>query len=823
MRNLPQDVRFAVRSLWRSPALALTAVGTLAIGIGANTAIFSVVNAILLQALPFHNPDRLVRLYETEAAPGKYPFAGPDFIDWKTQNRTFDDMALLGWPRPMNLSGNGQPDSVLCVPTAANFFSMLGVSPVIGRTWAAGEDQPGHNSVAVLSYATWSGRYAADRNVLGRTLELNSKTYTIVGVMPRSFRFPSEAQLWIPQDMSAKGLGQRGNHSFLAVGRMKAGVTPAAALADLRAIAAGLERDFPDSNHKVGAALVPLHEDLAGYSRDSLLVLLSAVGLVLLIACANVANLLLSRAVSRQKEMAVRTALGAGRARLLGQLLTESLVLSVAGGVMGLGLGWALVQLLSNASHAGIPGFTTVHLDGTVLAFTAALAIVTGIVFGLFPALQASRPNFIDELKGGAGSSLSPNRRRRFTTRALVVGEFALSLLLLSSAGLLLKSFFHLRQVETGVRTEGIWTAAVRLPNVRYPGDPERRAFTSALIERTRQIPGVIASVATSRLPVEGGGNYYVTLRGETARAEHPQLVEYRAVTPGYFQALDIRIVQGRDYSHADAETMAVVSDRWNQWEKAGHKPTPAETNPMISPTVINQTMAKTFWPNQDPIGKMFGNGPNGPWRQVIGVAADTRQRGLSSAPAPEACDLLYGDSSFHLLLRTTLPPAAVSSSVRRVLGQMDSSLPLFDIRTMDDVLDGESGGKRFLALLVGCFAAVAALLAAIGIYGVLSCAVGQRTREIGIRVALGADRARVLGEVLREGAVLAGAGFAIGIAGALAAGRLLAHMLFEVRPSDPAVIVTAAAALAAVALAACYLPARRAASLNPIEALRQE
>ena len=816
----------ALRSLWRAPGVTLTAAATLAIGIGANTAIFSAVHAILLRPLPFHEPDRLLRLYETEATPGQYPFAGPDFVDWRVRNRTFEDMAMFSWRQPMNLAGGGRPDVVQCVPTAANFFSVVGAAPLIGRTWVAGEDQPGKNRIAVLSHKLWSSRYAGDRGVLGKTIELDSVPHTIVGVMPAGFLYPAEPQLWIPMDMSPKALGQRGNHSYQALGRMKPGVTPAAALADLTAIASGLERDFPDSNHKVGAAVVPMREDLSGRSRNSLLLLLSAVGLVLLIACANVANLLLSRAVARQKEMAVRAALGAGSGRLLWQLLTESLVLAALGGILGVLLGAGLIEVIAQAKNAGLPHFAVIRLDGAVLAFAAGLTLVTGLVFGIYPAIHASRPNLADELKGGAGSSVSPSRGRRFTSRALVVSEFALSLLLLASAGLLLKDFLRLRNTDTGVRPEGVWTAMLQLPEARYPDDPKRLALAEALVAQARQIPGVNAAVVTNRLPVEGGGNYSIQLRGQAPHAQRGLLVEYRAVTPGYFAALGIPLLKGRDLTAADTGTVVAHAARYRELEKAAgdRKLPPNETNAMVFPTVINETMARTFWPNQNPVGQMFSQGnPNGPWRQVVGVAADTRQVGLANRPKPEAVDVFDGSSYFYLVLRTALPSTSLTGSVRRVLGRIDSTLPLFGVRTMDDVIDEDAGSKRFVSMLVSGFAALAALLAAIGIYGVLSYAVTQRTREIGVRIALGASRQRVLVEVIREGALLAGIGFALGIGGTLAVGRLLASLLHDVRPADPAVLGATAGVLALVALTACYLPARRAAALDPMRALRHD
>lgn len=824
MHTFLRDLRHAVRNLLKTPGFFLVAAATLAIGVGANTAIFSIVNAVLLRPLPFPAPEQLVRLYESEAAPGNYPFAGPDFVDWRAQNSTFQDMALFSWGQDMNLSGEGRPDHVLAVPTAANYFSVLGAKPLLGRTWVAGEDQPEKNNVAILSHALWRSRYLGDPAVIGQTIELNARKHTIVGVMPADFRFPSQAQLWTPMDMSSRGLGNRGNHWASAIGRMKSGITLKAAQADLSLIAARLEKQYPDSNYKVGAIVKSLHDDLVGRSRDSLLIMLCAVGLVLLIACANVANLLLSKAVARQKEMAIRSALGAGRARLLRQLLTESVTLAVVGAGIGLLLGWGIVEWFSRAKGAALPRFSVIRLDLTVLAFTAALAVLTGILFGIFPALLTSRPDLHEELKGGSGSSISPGRRRRFTSDVLVVCEFALSLLLVASAGLLLKDFARLRGLDVGVRTEGVWTAAIRLPETGYATSPRRLQFAESLLERCRRIPGVTEAAMSSRLPVEGGGNYYVLIRGQESAPRSNVLVENHRITPGYFQAMGIRLVKGRLFTPADVQAVVALSERFRSFRESGRRPTPEQLNAIITPTVINEAMVRAFWPNRDPIGQMFSNGGvNGPWRQVIGVVSDVRQRGLATLPVPEAHDIFDGDSRFFLVLHTAAQPSALAAQVRRELGQLDASLPLFSVRTMDEVIADGAQRQRFVSLLIGSFAALAALLAAIGLYGVLSYLVTQRTREIGIRMALGASRGQVLGEVLRSGARLALAGFVLGLAGALAAGRILAALLHEVRPGDPAVFAATSAMLAAVAFIACYIPARRAARLEPTEALRYE
>ena len=823
MPTLLSDLRYAFRNLRNARAFAVVAALTLAIGIGANTAIFSIIDAVLLRPLPYRNSSQLVRLNETESAPGRYPFAGPDFVDWKAQNSTFQDMTLFGWPQAMNLSSEGRPEHVLALPTAANFLSLLGADPLLGRTWAAGEDQPGKDGVVILSYGLWKSRFAEDPHAVGQLIELNARKYTIVGVMPASFHFPWSSQAWIPLLMDSKSLGSRGSHWANAIGRLKLGVTVKAAQADLKLIASRLEKQYPNSNDKVGAAVTSLRDDMVGDSRRSLFMLLTAVGLVLLIACANVANLLLSRAMARQKEVAIRSALGASRVRLLRQLLTESLLLSLAGGGLGLLLAWGGVALFSSAKSYSLPQFNAVQVNGTVLAFTLALAIVTGVLFGVFPALQTSRPDMHGELKGGAGSSISPGRRRRFTSNALVVAEIALALILLVSAGLLLKDFAHLRSLDIGVRRDGVWTAAVQLPEANYKTDRQQYDFSQALLERSRRIGGVDSVALSDRLPLEGGSNYYVKLRGQTSEMSN-QLVETHAVSPEYFRAMGVRLLQGRLFTSADIEKAMALDSRLRPFYQANREPPADQTNSMAYPCVINESMARFFWKNQNPLGKMFSQGnDNGPWKQVIGVVNDVRQWGLTQKPLPEAYDAFSGGSRQFLILHTSLPVSGVTAQVRRALEQIDASLPLYSVRSMDEVVTSQAQGQQFLSLLVGSFAGLAALLAAIGIYGVLSYLVTQRTREIGIRMSLGASRGRVLGQVLREGMSLALVGLAAGIAGALAAERILASLLQEVQPGDPVIFITTAGLLAAVALIACYLPARRAARLEPMNALRYE
>ena len=824
MDTLAQDLRYGIRGLRRAPGFALIAVLTLALGIGANTAIFSIIYAALLRPLPYEKPGQLVRLYETEAAPGNYPFTGPDFLDWKTQNHTLQDMTLMSWAHSMNLSGSGEPDHVMGIPTESNFFSLLGARPLLGRTWASGEDEPGHDHVLILSYGLWQSHFGGDPKILRSDVELNGEKYNVIGVMPASFHFPSEAQLWIPQDMDSKSLGPRGSHSFRAFGRLKLGVSLQQAQSEMSVIASRLEQQYPDSNYKVGASLVELHEDMVGESRKSLLTMLWAVALVLLIACANIANLLLSRAVARRREMAIRGALGAGRTRLIRQVLTESVLLSGAGAVAGLLLAWAGVRVITSLKHLGLPAANVIEVNPAVLGFTLVLALITGIAFGIVPALQISRPSFYEELKGGAGSAVSAGSKRRSVSDTLVIGEVALSLLLLISAGLLLKDFVRLRSNNIGVRPEGVWTAVISLPDAKYKEDQPQFNFAESLLDKVKSTPGVESAALSTRMPLEGGSNGYISLRGQPFHPMSGPLVENHAVSPDYFKAMGIPLLQGRTFTQEDVNIQLALDERLTSIRRAGVKLLPEQSNAITIAAVVNQEMVREFWPDQNPIGQMFTRGnKDGPWYQVVGVTGDVKQWSITHAPVPEAYEAFDGSRYLYVVVHVSTASLDVTPEVRHAVAQIDSSLPLFGVRTMNDVIAEHASGQQFLALLVGLFSGLALLLAAVGIYGVLSYLVTQRTREIGIRMSLGASRGNVLSLVLRHGMRLAGFGFTVGIAAALGAGRLFSGVLHEVHPSDPFVMTATAASLVAVAMAACYLPARRAAKVDPMVALRHE
>ena len=825
MNELFQDLRYAARMLRNKPAFTAVAVITLALGIGVNTAVFSVVDAVLLRPLPFRDPGQLIRLHETESAPGKYPFAAPDFLDWKAQNHTFQDMTLYGWGQSFNLSGEGTPDRVIGLRTEANFFSLLGAKALIGRTWAADEDQPGKERVAILSYALWRRQFGADPGIVGRTIQLDGLAHTVVGVMPPAFRFPASIELWAPLLMDSKSLSPRGSHSYNAIGRLKPGVTIQQAQADLSVIAAQLEKQYPASNTKVGAVILPLHESIVGQSRNSLTVMMWAVGLVLLIACANVANLLLSRAVGRQREMGIRAALGAQRLRLIRQLLTESVLLGLAGGVLGVALAILGIDAITSVKNLGLPSINTISLNINVLLFTLGLSALTGIVFGIVPALHTARADVFDELKGGAGGMVSHNRSRRIASDALVIAEVALALLLLTSAGMLLKDFQRLRNTKVGVRSDGIVTAALSLPNGGYSDQQKQFNFEQRLRESLAAVPGIDSVAVSSTLPLEGGSNGYRHVRGRLFVPMSGPLVESHNITPGYLRTFGISLLKGRDFTESDlVEEFQRDTKTREIFKNAGNNPPPADqTNSIVYPSIINETMARIFWPNEDPLGKMFGQGPNGPWNEVVGVASDVKQWGLAQPAQPEAYNLLDGSQRLIFVVHSSLPKEAVAAALRRAVADIDNSLALYGVRSMDEVIADQAITERLLTTLVGIFSGLALLLAAVGIYGVLSYVVTQRTREIGIRISLGASRGRVLGLMLKQGLTLAGIGVVAGALASLAIAKVLSSALHGISPRDPAILAATAFGLVLVAFVACYLPARRATKVDPLVALRYE
>jgi putative ABC transport system permease protein len=819
-----RDVRLGARALWQRPLFSVVALATLALGIGANAAIFSVIDAVLLKPLPFRNPDQLVMLWCTESAPGNFPLTGPDYLEFQKDNRTFSGMSLLSWNGSANLSGSGTPERVPSLRTQADFFSLLGVHPLLGRVFAPGEDAAGKDHVALISQQLWQKRFGDARDAIGRPLRINGESYTVIGVMPAWFNLGGAADVWMPLNMAADKLGQRGEHQWRAIGRMKPGVSIAQAQADLRTIAARLAKEFPSNNADETAIVVGLHEQLVGDTRPQLYMMLGAVALVLLIACVNVANLLLGRALSRQREMAIRSALGASRLQLMRQLLTEAVLLAVAGAAAGLLLASAAMKALQQLAFSGPAQPNPIQLDGRVLLFTLGVAVLTGLLFGLAPALQLSRPAVQEELKSGSLTTAGATGRRRLLADGLLVFEIGLSLALLIGAGLLLKSFARLRTTDVGVRSAGVLTAQVTPPPEQYKKAEQLAGLYREYLARLRRLPGVEEAAITGQLPLNGGNNGYVTIPGRAMSSQSGPLVEFTAISDDYFRAMGIPMLRGRAFESGDLERAAALTPQMEAAEKSDK---PDAGKGIEFPAVISRAMAEYFWPGENPLGKMFspfGEG-SGPLAQVIGVVGDVREWSLRQASVPEAyfpytLDRNYG---MNIVLRTTVAPMSLAHPMESALAQVDPNLPLFNIKTMDQVIADGAFGTYDLMLLMGIFAGLALVLAAIGIYGVMAWMVGQRTREIGVRVALGADARRVVRMILARGLVIALLGGVLGVAGAAGGGRLIASSLYLVKPYDAGVMTAATVLLLAVAIASCWLPARRASRVNPVDALRAE
>src|ERR1700735_172095 len=829
MGTLLQDLRYGVRMLRKSPGFTAIAIVTLALGIGANTAIFSVINSALLRPLPFKNSGQLVQLWCTESAPGNYPLTGPDYLEWQSQNRTSAATSLYPGERDFNASGAGEPESAAVISTQGNFFTLLGVSPMIGRTFDGGQDQAGKNHVAVLNYGFWKRHFGGRADVTGSTIELNGEVYAVIGVMPRGFNFPSgqitTTDIWTPLDMTPKALGNAGTHQWRAIGRLKPGVTLAQAQADLGIIAKNLATQNPDHNKNVEAVVVSLKEQLTGSSRSSLLVLLGAVALVLLVACANVANLLLARASRRQREIAGRSAMGAGPWRIARQLLTESVLLSVAGAALGLLGAWWCMSAMQNAVSLPIPRENPIRLDVTVLIFTTVVSLTVGILFGLAPMFQALKMNLTDELKSSAQAVLSPSGHRRALRDALVVGEIAASLALLVGAGLLLRSFARMRSAEIGVQSTNVMTMGVVLPQGQYSTPVARREFYERLLERIQHVPGVQAASVSTEIPLEGGNNGYLTVDGNTDPALKNQLVEWNYITPDYFRAFRIPFLQGETFSGAEIDRSAMISQKIDDLYASGKTPVviPADFSDVA---IINRAMANAYWPNQNAVGKVFKH-DDVPVK-IIGVVGDTKQFGIREKTIPQAYFpltdvLLVPGVGGRLVVKTNVSPTSVLSAIRGEVRGIDSSLAVFNARTMDQVVAESMQDTSVQTLLLGVFAALAMVLAAVGLYGVMAYVVTQQTHEIGIRMVLGAQRSDVLRMVLTQGGKLTALGVGIGVFAALGLTSLMRSLLFGVRFTDPETFAVVVFLLAFVALTACYIPARRAMRVDPMVALRYE
>ncbi|WP_338868952.1 ABC transporter permease [Myxococcus stipitatus] len=819
MSDVTQDLRLALRMLTRSPVFSVVAVLTLALGIAANTAIFSVVNAVLLSPLPFPEPDRLVMAWSRTPDAPRWSVAPANFLDWRTQGDMFEGLAAFS-QLSASLSGDGTPERIRGASVSTNYFQVLGVRAVLGAVFQPVAGETGPRQVVVLSHGLWKRHFGLDPGAIGRSLRLDERTYEVIGVMPERFNMPDigprkttatePPEFWIPapfHDIPQLGsdvgldLSQSRDTSYLRVlGRMKPGVTLERASAAMSAVAQRLEQEYPVSNLHSGIVLVPLREQFVGDVRPVLWVLLAAVGLVMAIACANVANLLLVRAAARRQEMAVRAALGAGRGRLMRQLLTESVLLAgVAGGLGVFMARWGLDGLLSLVP-AEMLRLDEVRMDGRVLAFALCVSLGTGFLFGLLPALQASRPDLNGVLRQSGGGKLAGGQRSR---AALVVGEVALALVLLISAGLLVRTLWRLQDVDPGFRKEAVLTWSLSLPQDKYPDEARQGAFFQQVVERVSALPGVKHAGAVTDLPL-GGANIWFEVQVEgrpQATPEENPNVGFQAVSPGYFQALGIPLRQGREVTSADTrETQQVV--------------------------VLNEMAARRFFPGTDAVGQRLRLGDSSrPWLTVVGVVGDTRYDGPEKGARPEAYVPVLQRSFFFMAFaaHTELEPAALAASVRAAVASLDKDLPLSTLRTMEQRVEAATARPRFVSLLVAVFALLSLLLAGVGLSGVMAYTARQRTREIGIRMALGAAPSDVLRMVLGQGMRLALAGVVLGLFGAWALTRVLSSLLFDVSATDPIVFGSLALLVAGVALLATWLPAHRATRVDPQVALRSE
>jgi predicted permease len=812
METLWQDLRYGLRTLRKSPGFTSVAVLTLALGIGANAAIFSVVNAVLLRSLPYRDPERLVELIGNvkRARVERRGTSMADYIDWRDQSRSFEAMALYAGEN-VTLTGADEPERMAAEYVGQAYFSILGIDAAVGRTFRPEEDQvPQRNPVVILGDGLWKRRFGADRGVIGRAVQLNGEPYTIVGVMPPSFRgVEDNADLWIPLMMALRpqDLMDRGTRGPTVLARLKPGISPAQAQAEMDSICRRLERAYPASNEARGVEIAPLESEVLGDLHTPLLVLLTAVAFVLLIACTNVANLLLARSEARQREMAMRIALGAGRARVLHQLTIESLILVFAGAAAGLLLARFGVRALLAASPIDLPGYIHPALDGRVVLFTAVVSCAAALALGFAPAFQVRAGNLSDAFKQASSHAADSRSGRRFRN-ALMVAEVAFAMLLLVGAGLLIRTLQQLARIRPGYDPSHVLALRVSLPRIAGPeGEADKRVVVSArdILEHVSRIPGVRSASVGSDVPLAGGGAIFYTAEGQPpVNATNMPRAYLHRVSPEFFRTLGIPLLHGRTFNESESQTD-------------------------LGFVVVSQALVKRFWPGQNPVGKRIkGGGPTskGPWMTIVGVVNDMKYRGLPNNPTADPDIFLpfsQRQRGFALLVRTSGDPASLAGAVRSAVRQTDRTAVMFGLSTMDEMMARETARSRFTGWLMAIFAGAALLLAIIGIYGVMSYSVSRRTQEIGIRVAMGAARSDVLRLIVGRGMLLIGAGLLIGGAAAIVLTRLIAALLYGVTARDLFSFVVAAMVLAMAALAACIVPAARATRIQPAAALRSE
>ena len=806
METFWQDLRYALRILRKNPGFTGVAVITLALGIGANTAIFSVVNATLLRRLPFKDPDRLAILWGTAPQMDRTSISEPNFLDYKEQNHVFEHMASF-YGAGLTLTGGPNPERIRGGRVTADFFKVVGVQPLLGQTFLPDQDQPGHNSVVVLAHSLWQQRFGSDPNIVGQTMLIEAKPYTILGVLPAGFEFLvpgyfSNPQVWIPAVLKRDN-AQRGNNYLRVIAKLKPGVSLPQAQADLDAIAHRIAQENPQLNSG-GTRLVPLKEQIVKDSRTILFLLLGAVGFVLLIACANVTNLQLARAAGRQKEFAIRAALRGSRGRVVRQLLTESLLLALGGGALGVILAAWGIRLLTLPAVGGVGSATASSIDGRVLVFSLLLSLGTGILFGLAPALRSADSVLVPSLKEGGKNSSAGVRGRRLRN-ALTISEVALSVVLLIGAGLLLRSFVRLLEVKPGFDSQNLLTLSLVLPRYSYSDATSRAAFWAEATKQVAALPGVKAVGAIDDLPLtpdHDADNFTIEGRGPVAVGELP-VAQTRSITPNYFRAMNIPLIEGRDFAETDS----------------------SKATPVL---IINQTVARRVFSSEDPVGRRVTFGvirADSQWMTIVGVAGDVRDLALDTPTQPEVYQPYQQStlSYMNLAIRSNGDPRSLAASVRNAVQSLDKNLPVSPAIPMENVVADSIATRRFNMILLGVFAGLALFLAAVGIYGVMAYVVTQRTLELGIRIALGAQGRDVLQLVVGQGIMLAVFGVGIGLAAALALTRLMTSLLYEVKATDPAIFIGVALLLVFVALLACLVPARRATKVDPLVSLRYE